>query len=503
MCGTVGTVAIGRLPRLLVLASLVAVGCEPRATQPDPPRLVVVYATCSLNKDFLSPYVPEVVFTPAFERFGSQARVFRRHQTESGQSGTAFASIFSGTQATEHGVFSHPSLLAPELELLTEVFAEAGFESHSWLDHPMANAALGYAQGVPESAIHRGRLDARAPALLSLLDRVKSESGPPLLLVTSFTMTHGPYPGLGLKRLCSEHPSRCDVVRKVDFDRLRDLYVREHIGLSFDFDSTIKRLGLSQSEVDRLRAVIEVLYEASVVALDEEFGELVEAIDSRGLADESVIVFTADHGEIHFRDNADFYWTHGYQLAPEVLNVPLMIRAPGLSPGVHESVTRSVDVLPTLAGLAGLPAESTTEGVDLSPGLRGDAPVPELLAFSHTAMFPRFWWHRHGDFPVVRRLYPEWDSRWMGVGVRDGDRFFEIRHKGDGNWEQAVYDLAADPGKRRNLLDLDHPGHLKMVDLLTRYKRALTGSAAASRGNVPPLSDDRQLELLRSLGYIK
>ncbi|MEN8182825.1 MAG: sulfatase-like hydrolase/transferase [Myxococcota bacterium] len=493
-----------RGPLLLVLAFLVAPGCEPRQALPDSPRLVVLYATCSLNKDFLSPYDAEVAFTPAFERFGSQARVFRRHQTESGQSGTAFASLFSGSQAAVHGVFHHPARLRPELDLVTEVFAEAGYEVHTWLAHPMASAKLGYAQGVPQEGVHGGRLDGADEGLLALLDGVKHDPGARVLLVTNFTLTHGPYRGARLERLCVEHPSRCDVVGDAGFERLRSLYARHHIALSFDFEATVERLGLSESEVDRLRAVTRVLFEASVVELDEEFGELVEAIDSRGLADESVIVFTSDHGEIHFRDNADFHWTHGFQLAPEVLNVALMIRAPGLRPGSHEPVTRSVDVLPTLAGLTRLPsAGSTARGVDLSAALSGAEPAPELLAFSHTAMFPAPWWRQWGDRPVVRRLYPEWNARWMGVGLRSGDFFHELRHLRDGVWSRGVYDLAGDPGKRVNLFDPDDPRHAEMGTHLAQYKEMLTAAAAEGPRGVAPVGEERQLELLRSLGYIE
>ena len=73
---------------------------------PDPPsfrqpRLVLLYATCSLNKHFLSSYDRSIAYTPHIEEFSKNALVFERHQTETGQSGTAFASIFSGLQAPD------------------------------------------------------------------------------------------------------------------------------------------------------------------------------------------------------------------------------------------------------------------------------------------------------------------------------------------------------------------------------------------------------------------
>ena len=72
------------------------------------------------------------------------------------------------------------------------------------------------------------------------------------------------------------------------------------------------------------------------------------AVDERGLRDESLVVFTADHGELLYRDNALFPWSHDFQLAPEVLRAPLLIRGPGVAPGRAEWVTRSIDLYPTI-----------------------------------------------------------------------------------------------------------------------------------------------------------
>jgi arylsulfatase A-like enzyme len=487
----------------MALVCLVS-GCQPGAAPPDSPRLVVLYATCSLNKDFLSPYDSDVTFTPAFEEFASQAIVFRRHQTESGQSGTAFASLFSGSQAPRHQIFEHPKALRPEVELLTEAFAAGGYEVHSWLEHPMASARLGYAQGVSEEDQHPTRLKSDDPSFRSILERVAASPEARVLLVTNSSVTHGPYRGGGLETLCKTHPEHCEgVVDTPDFEATRSLYVEHDIALSFDFEATRKRLGLDDADVRRLREVTRVLYQASVVELDQEFGALIDAIDVAGLADTSLIAFTSDHGEIHFRDNAEFHWTHGFQLAPEVLQVPWLVRAAGLAPGAYESVTRSVDVLPTLAGLAGLPSPGTTSlGTDLAPALRGAAPPPELLAFSHTAQLPQVWWGFHSHFTTVSRLFPEPDPRWMGVGVRDGDRFYEIRHRGEGRWERAVYDLAADPGKAVNLFDSENAAHLAMIERLDLYKARLVEAAREAMGQTSSVAEEEQIELLRSIGYI-
>ena len=117
--------------------------------------------------------------------------------------------------------------------------------------------------------------------------------------------------------------------------------------------------------------MIELLYKASVYELDALFGGVIEAIEERGLIDASAIAFTSDHGEILYRDNALFQWGHGYQQAPEVIGVPFLLRAPGLPAGRFDHVTRSTDVYPTLAGLAGVaaPVWRARMGVPLGCGV--------------------------------------------------------------------------------------------------------------------------------------
>lgn len=486
--------------RLGVACGLITLACVEPPFEPVAPRLVVVYATCSLNKDFLSPYRSAIPFTPALEAFASRAVVFDRHQTESGQSGTAFASLFAGVQADEHGVYHHPTQLRSDLYLLTEAFADAGYSVHAFLAHAMAAHGLGYAQGARG---HGGRaLEADLEDFQAILAELRAHPEQRALIVTNFTVTHGPYPALELDRLCEEHPERCRIRNESWFPRLRGLYEKHAIGLTFDFAATVKELGLRDEEIERLTRVVALLYEASVVSLDVRFGRLLAAIDASGLAEESLVVFTADHGEILYREDAAFHWSHGFQLAPEVLNVPLMIRAPGLGGARYEAVTRSVDVFPTVAGLSGISlGDAKPRGTDLARALHGRRDPPEQRAWSHTALFPPAFWDRYGTLPAIREMYPSRDPEWMRVGVRDHDEFYELQHRPGGRVEHAVFDLARDPTKRMNLFDADDPEHVAAAEQLGAYRaRLLEGYEQRQRSRVPRR---RQIEALRELGYIE
>lgn len=61
-------------------------------------------------------------------RFRKRPRYFEKHRTEAGFSGTAFASIYSGSHAMRHSAFTHPTRLPLSLYDLTEAFADNGYE---------------------------------------------------------------------------------------------------------------------------------------------------------------------------------------------------------------------------------------------------------------------------------------------------------------------------------------------------------------------------------------
>jgi len=479
-----------------VFSRLLACGsAEPEAS----PRLVVLYATCSVNKSRLAPYDPAVDYTPHLASLAERSLVFERHQTEAGQSGIAFASIFSGAQAPVHGVYSHPSRIDDDVTLITEVFADAGWDVHAWLGHAMATADLNYAQGVPPDHVHSGLLTANSPALAPILDRLESDPAYRAFLVTNFTLTHGAYRARAVARFCERYPHHCDVRGDTErFDELAALYRKQNLRLSWDFSGTAQRLGLTGARLEEFVAVVELLYESRIHVLDGVFGSLMEEIEQRGLLPSTLLAFTADHGEILYREDAAFKWTHGFQLAPEVLGVPLLIygEGAGVRPGRYAGVTRSIDVFPTLAALAGVSAPPREGGgVDLSAAVRGEAEPPDLIAFSHTALFSDPLWRLYRNFETLRGLHPSNDPQRMWVQARRGDVVHQLVPEG-ATWSLRRIELAGEDGAGVS----PRPGSPDMEKALRAYRETLLAGLPGRAGKLDPV---RSEHLLRELGYIE
>jgi len=239
--------------------------------------------------------------------------------------------------------------------------------------------------------------------------------------------------------------------------------------------------------------------------LDRLFGAFVERIRSRGLLADAVIAFTGDHGEVLDRPNAPFHWTHGFQLAPESLDVPWILCAPGrLAPGDYAKVTRSIDVDPTLAGLCGVPIApgANVAGIDLAPALRGESPAPDLLAFSHSTFPNAAQLDQLSAFPPIRRIFPRSDPELMAVRVRSGDRVCKLRNLGNERFGFELFDLASDPNEEHDVFDPKDRLHAELARRLESYKAELVRGAREIEKQ-EELSREEEEARLRSLGYVK
>lgn len=103
-------------------------------------------------------------------------------------------------------------------------------------------------------------------------------------------------------------------------------------------------------------------YDAEVAYADEAIGALLDAVDDQVGLEDTLVVITADHGEIMWppRLAVDRLWCFSHiGLHEDCLRLPLIMAGPGISAGTVEENAQLVDLLPTLAEVCGLDAPST------------------------------------------------------------------------------------------------------------------------------------------------
>ena len=437
------------------------------------PGIVILYATCTLNASYLDVYGEDLGITPNIAAFASEGAVLTRHRTEAGNSGMAFAALFTGQHADGHGIFRHPNVMSEAVYDVSEALADTGYEVHYFGNQPMAAREFNYIQAAAPEHSSKLPLHGEMDRVRALLDRAAEDPSERIAVVTAFTVTHSPYDEQALYSGGVAFDECVKAIPKERLDRLIAIYQENTFGLSRRYDETVAELKLSdQDEVD-LACAVESLYRANVVKLDRLFGQLMRELVERGLMEDAVIVFTADHGETLRDEHSDTQWSHGQNLRTDVMTVPMIVRAPGVVPQRHDFVSRSIDVAPTIAGLvrAALPAETGWEGVDLSGVLRGQADAPDLPAFSHTAFAK--------------------DGSVRGFALLKGDLVAWEDHG-----EVSVFRY---PDETEDVYDPANPDHAGMVAMLAEYRARLS---AAHRGD-DTLSAEESEEILRSMGYIE
>jgi arylsulfatase A-like enzyme len=173
-------------------------------------------------------------------------------------------------------------------------------------------------------------------------------------------------------------------------------------------------------------------YYGAITAIDKEFARLLKALDDNGMADDTILVYTSDHGEM--------MGSHGHMAKQmpheESCRVPFFVRLPGMKGRGKSSdaLFASVDIYPTLCGLAGIPIPKHCSGQDYSTLMRGDRgfQAPEMV-FLMNDQGPHS--RMEVDVPTYR-------------GVRTRTHTYAVQL--DGRW--CLYDNKADPYQMKNLV---------------------------------------------------
>ncbi len=221
-----------------------------------------------------------------------------------------------------------------------------------------------------------------------------------------------------------------------------------------------------------------------VCETDHCCGQLLEALESAGLADNTLVIFTADNGPEHYayaRDETYGHWSaHPLRgLKRDIYEgghrVPLIIRWPGLTKpaSVSSALVSQIDIMGTLASYlhAELPRNAAEDSHDLLPLLRGEMDAVRTV-------------HVHNTFA---NRYAIRDGQWLLIDTQHGygsarNRAWEARHgyPADDQGPVELYDLQGDLGQRQNVAGAHTQRVAAMQALLQQVRTGLFGAAAAT-----------------------
>ena len=216
---------------------------------------------------------------------------------------------------------------------------------------------------------------------------------------------------------------------------------------------------------DQLRRECRQAYNASISFMDAQVGRVIASLKRLGLAENTIIVFTSDHG-YHMGEHG--LWQK-MSLFEESARVPLLIVAPGVSQpgGVVPAPVSQVDLFPTLAALCKIPAPGNLQGQSLVPMLADPQQSGRNWAITQVVR------RRKGEqffgysLRTPRWRYTEWD---------------------EGREGRELYDHEADPRELKNLAE-DPSVAAERTRLASLMQKAVQTTLPES-GTIPPVKTD-------------
>ncbi len=336
--------------------------------------LLLVLDACRPGK--LSAYGFERDTTPNLDQLvrDPDAVLFRRHYANGNWTKASTASLFTGMFVHEHGAFKRwqPSrgedaatvfaaeVLSDKAETMAEMFAGQGYYTFGIVHATHLGPEFGFAQGFQEyytSADYS--LDrSKVWATDALIGSIKGNYFGYVHLLGC----HQPFP----PRVRDD-----EYMETYSFDYPEE----ERISQGVNFNNTrIKNL-INDGELKLTEQDVRFLhlaYEAQARRMDEEFVRpILETLKETGRYDSTLIVVTADHGEMLYEHES---YAHGdLFLWEEVVRVPLIVKfpkgkRPAALPREVNELTSSVDLLPALADLLGRPAPAHARGAAIFSG---------------------------------------------------------------------------------------------------------------------------------------
>ncbi|MCC7013241.1 MAG: sulfatase [Planctomycetes bacterium] len=478
--------------------------CSEPAARPN----VVIIALDTLRPDHLGCYGAQRDTSPNLDAWAARSVVFENAQSAAPWTAPSLLSLMTSLYPSVHGVasFPEPGAMNERVTTLAEVLKAQGYATAAFTDGGYAKPQFGLGQGFDIFPLNEGDLASHAsnlqhPSRLAPnIDRTlrwidEFADGPFFLFFHTYEV-HGPYapPEADIRHFrpdyddAAEHRELERVIvkwlgeREIDAAGLR-LVLRhtEHCGAGLGpekegLPAKMAELGVTSLEPERMQFWRD-LYDAEIRHTDRELARLLERLERPDLRDDTLVVFVSDHGEGFGEHGLS---GHGSALHDEALRVLLMVHKRDLGARRVRDVVRSVDVMPTILDVVGVPRGALAlQGRSLAPLLAGRALALEP-AFSHALS-------RNGQ---ESRLWSVREGRWRLV-------WDDQRSSG------ALYDLESDPLELADRSSDQREIAERMLGLL-RAQRDLD-ALFRERAAGPPQPyrfSAQELAELKHLGYV-
>ncbi len=466
---SIGFVHLGLILFLLVPANR-RVPTGQKADIHGPNVVLIIVDTMRYDRLGCSGY--SMGLTPNIDRVAARARIYDNAHVHWPASAPSHGAILTSLPVWEHKTLNGMAL-NPDLRTLAEVLKDNGYITGGFVQNPMLSHRNHFDQGF-DLYINEGETSLRGATTKVLRDCLL-----PLFLYYRI-LGRDRYTDEAIDWLARNRSEKTFLFLQYFFPHIpynpprrfmpKDGY-RGPITGSLEQSRAIRNgeMKVSPEDIGHMTH----LYEAEIRYADEQIGRVLDAMERSGLADNTILVITADHGENLYEHHK--FFAHGNELYESTVHIPLIISLPSESRSGerHGELIQETDIMPLILTAAGISEPGITEG---RPSFyRNDA----LGIVGITCN------------PEQTLLYSLFDT-WKYI----------LNYK---TLEEELYDLKSDPGEVRNLGDLEpslcstfRKIILQEVDQNERIREFISSDLCGEEVQEPEAR-----ELLKALGYIE
>ena len=383
---------------------------------------LIIIGIDTLRADRVGYYNYERNLTPAFDSLAENSYVFKNAITQASWTLPSFMSIFTSTYPSQHKVknkfyinaghinTTNLKKLSPDIKTLAEVMKQNGYETAGFTGGAGVSSEFGFASGFDEY-YDKANFSSFNTSFSAAKGWISKNKNKPFFAFIHGYDCHGDFEIDFKKRFYSRNGS-------ANYKGTKE----EHIALR---ERKIKEGSLNLSEEDK--AFWENLYDDKVLNMDSQLAEFVQYLNEENMANKTILVIISDHGD-EFLEHGGI--DHGMTLYDELLKVIFIIKLPSPDTKILEDQVRLVDVMPTILNLLNIGIDNNLkkqiQGVSLIPLMQGKHLYLDALS--------------------------ETDYRWFASkkSIRTHDDWkLVIDYL---SWEKELYNLAADPDEKNNLV---------------------------------------------------
>ncbi len=459
------------LKSALALACLCLCAVSPACSDKAPRQNVLFITIDVLRADHLGCYGYPRETSPAIDAFAEKSVLFENCISQSTSTVPSHASIFTSLYPPSHGVITNVARLSDEIPSLIKVFESNDYSTGAIISSFVLQSDRGLTQGFETydetlesiELNRRGYPERHADSTTdTAISWLREREGEDFFLWIHYIDPHGAY-----------YPP----------EEYREMFVGdewysegEELEISADFlPNTIPKYQELFGNKNPSYYISQ--YDGEIRFTDDHIGRLLRFLDESGLASNTIVVLTADHGE-SFTER-DHCFTHSIRTYDEQAMIPLIIRFPnlGLSERIEPQV-RAIDIMPTVLDRLGLENPYTVHGQSLMKLITSGKKPPSDSALIYSEHGLKFLELSIGSQKSIRT------QQWKLT-----------RNSWNGTWE--LYNLKEDPGETTNLAGKEPAMLEQMKELLAEQEKNIEKAPVKKTGLTP-----EQIKQFNAFGYL-